>query len=62
MMLALKNVGIEGVKEALNDNSKFNNEGFLKAAEEFKELCDIDAFSEDTLNLESYNSDFYFSF
>lgn len=61
MMLALKNVGIEGVKEALKDNSKFNNEGFLKAAEEFKELCDIDAFSEDTLNLESYNSDFYFS-
>lgn len=61
MMLALNNVGIDGVKEALDDNSKFANEGFLKAAEEFKELCDINAFSEDKLELESYNSDFYFS-
>lgn len=61
MMLALNNVGIDGIKEALSDNSKFANEGFLKAAEEFKELCDINAFSEDKLELESYNSDFYFS-
>lgn len=61
MMLALNNVGIDGVKEALIDNSKFNNEGFLRAAEQFKELCDINAFSEDKLDLESYNSDFYFS-
>ena len=61
MMLSLNNVGIDGVKEALSDNSKFANEGFLKAAEEFKELCDINAFSEDKLDLESYNSDFYFS-
>lgn len=61
MMLALNNVGIDGVKAALIDNSKFNNEGFLIAAEQFKELCDINAFSEDKLDLESYNSDFYFS-
>lgn len=61
MMLSLNNVGIDGVNEALSDNSKFANEGFFNAAEEFKELCDINAFSEGKLDLESYNSDFYFS-
>lgn len=61
MMLALKDVDINKVRDALHDNSNFDNEGFLKAAEEFKQLCDIDAFSNDILNLESYNSDFYFS-
>lgn len=61
MMLALKNVDIDNVKEALHDNKKFDDYGFLKAAEEFKELRDIDAFSNNILNFESYNSDFYFS-
>lgn len=61
MMLALKNNDIDIVREALNNNYAFNNAGFLKAAEEFKYLCSIDAFSQEELNLESYNSDFYFS-
>ncbi len=61
MMLALKDVGIDGVREALKDNSKFKEEGFLRAAEEFKYLRDIDAFSEEASSLESYNSDFLFA-
>lgn len=61
MMLALKNNDIDIVRDALDNNAKFKNEGFLKAAEEFRYLCSIDAFSKEELNFESYNSDFYFS-
>ena len=61
MMLALKNNDIDVVIDSLDNNSNFNNEGFLKASEEFEYLCSIDAFSKEELNLESYNSDFYFS-
>ena len=58
MTLALKNVGIDGVKAAVEDNKKFNEEGFYHAAEQLRELVNIRAFN--TKAFSCYDSDFYF--
>lgn len=45
-LLALRNVGTEGVKAATSKETGYDDPGFLKAAEMLKELVDLGAFPE----------------
>lgn len=59
-LLALRNVGTDGVKAATSKQTDFSNTGFLKAAEQLSELVNINAFPDGSAGISREESEIPF--